>query len=98
MVPCDIKQQGFVSLENKSGGGDYAYHANQEFESTQCFKQGDHVSFTLDCDHSVLEYFINGTKIKDLTFGGNLAKYKSTSLSSIWQWLEFIITNDNHIH
>ena len=71
---------GFSVWGNPSGGDGYVYHANQEFELTQYFKPGDHVSFTLDCDHSVLEYFINGTKIKDLTFGGNLAKFKDQLL------------------
>ena len=71
---------GFCVIGTKFGGDGNACHANQPFESAQHFKQGDHVSFTLDCDHSVLEYFINGTKITDLTFGGNLAKFKDQLL------------------
>ena len=69
-----------IGTQSDDNDGKKACHANQKFESTQCFKQGDHVSFTLDCDHSVLEYFINGIKIKDLTFGGNLAKFKDQLL------------------
>ena len=72
--------RGFVFMEINLVMMDMFFMQINDFESTQCFKPGDHVSFTLDCDHSVLEYFINGTKIKDLTFGGNLAKFKDQLL------------------